>query len=235
MSWWARVGEFKGKFIDLVFPPRCVGCGKDGAFICSPCCGTIARLTPPLCPMCSKPLLQEDYCPSCRRLRLEIDGIRSPFVFQGMVRRAIHQFKYRNFRALALPLSQLLAQYLETKPLPGDVLVPVPLHSRRLRERGYNQSGLLSRELGKLLGLPVVEDSLVRLRDTRAQARTPDAEERLGNVLGAFSCRNESLKGRRVLLVDDVCTTGATLNSCAIALKGAGASSVWGLALAREA
>jgi ComF family protein len=165
---------------------------------------------------------------------LEINGIRSPFLFQGVVRQAIHQLKYNNFKALASPLAQLLAEYVETRPLPVEVIVPVPLHPRRLRERGYNQSALLARELGRLVSLPVVEDSLSRLKDTPAQARASNAEIRRSNVVGVFACRDEKLKGKPVLLIDDVCTTGATLDSCAIALNKAGASSVWGLVLARE-
>ena len=131
-------------------------------------------------------------------------------------------------------MGQLLGQYVESQPVAVDVLVPVPLHSRRLRERGYNQSALLAAEVGKRNGLPVVTDSLVRLRHTKAQVKTAGAEERQRNLAGAFGCRNAKLGGRRVLVVDDVCTTGATLNSCAIALRAAGAASVWGLALARE-
>ena len=131
-------------------------------------------------------------------------------------------------------MGQLLGQYVESQPVAVDVLVPVPLHSRRLRERGYNQSALLAAEVGKRNGLPVVTDSLVRLRHTKAQVKTAGAEERQRNLAGAFGCRNAKLAGRRVLVVDDVCTTGATLNSCATALRAAGAASVWGLALARE-
>ena len=179
-------------------------------------------------------MIQEERCLSCRRWKLDIDGIRSPFAFQGVLRQGIHRFKYGGFKALALPLAQLLAWNLESRPLPAEVLVPVPLHPLRLRDRGYNQSGLLARELGRLTGLPVEEDSLFRHRNSRAQVRTPDSEERRSNVSGAFGCRNDGLRGKRVLLIDDVCTTGATLNSCAIALKTAGTASVWGLALARE-
>jgi ComF family protein len=114
------------------------------------------------------------------------------------------------------------------------VLVPVPLHGRRLRERGYNQSALLAAEIGKTTGLPAMTDSLVRLRHTKSQVKTAGAEERQRNMAGAFGCRDARLAGKRVLLVDDVCTTGATMNSCAVALREAGATSVWGLALARE-
>jgi len=231
---YAQLDQLKGKLADLLFPLHCLGCGREGSFICISCRRALPRLLAPLCPKCSRPLVEEDRCSACLKWRLEIDGIRSLFLFQGTVRQAIHQFKYNNFKALAFPLAQLLAENLETKPLPVDVMVPVPLHPRRLRERGYNQSGLLARQLGRLTGLPVVEDSLVRLMNTPAQARAANADARRNYVRGAFLCNNENLRGKQVLVIDDVCTTAATLDSCAVALNSAGASSVWGLTLARE-
>ena len=111
--------------------------------------------------------------------------------------------------------------------------MPVPLHPKRLRERGYNQASLLAKKLSRLGGLPVVEDTLIRVRDALPQARTRSAIERRQNVQDAFVC-HQGLEGKQVLLIDDVCTTGATLDACAIALKAAGAGSVWGLTVARE-
>ncbi|MDM8000956.1 MAG: phosphoribosyltransferase family protein [Dehalococcoidia bacterium] len=150
------------------------------------------------------------------------------------MRKAVHHLKYSHFKALATPLGRMLAQYLDSHPVAVDALVPVPLHSRRLRERGYNQSALLAAEISKWNGLPVVTDSLVRTRHTKAQVKTDSAEERQRNMAGAFGCRDVRLAGKRILVIDDVCTTGATLNSCAAALRAAGAVSVWGLTLARE-
>jgi ComF family protein len=164
---------------------------------------------------------------------MTIDGIRSVFLYQGTVRQAILQLKYKHLKTMATPLAQLLAEFLSSHPLKGDVLIPVPLHPRRLRERGYNQASLLALELGKLISLPVVEDTLVRVRDAVPQARTGSAIERRRNVQDAFAC-HKGLEGRQILLVDDVCTTGATLDACASALKAAGATSVWALTLARE-
>ena len=135
---------------------------------------------------------------------------------------------------MAAPLAQLLKHYLLTHSISGEVLVPVPLHPKRLRERGYNQSVLLARELSKLTNLPVVEDCLVRLQHTPPQAKTATVEERRSNVSGAFACRNDGVRDRQVILIDDVSTSGATLNACALALKAAGAASVWGLVMARE-
>ena len=150
------------------------------------------------------------------------------------MRQAVHQLKYKNLRALAIPLAQLFNDYLVTNPVPGDVLVPVPLHRKRLRERGYNQANLLTRELGKLTNLPVVDDCLRRQRAAPPQARTSTVDERNSNVADAFTCCDQRLRDKQVLLIDDVATSGATLNACATTLKAAGATSVWGLALTRE-
>ena len=234
MSLSAQLNQLKSRGADLLFPPHCLGCGQEGDFLCISCRRAFSRLLPPLCPKCGMPLTREDHCSACQKWQLELNGIRSPFLFEGTMRKAIHQLKYNNFKALAFPLARLLAEYLETKPLPAEVIVPVPLHSRRLRERGYNQSGLIARELGRLIDLPVVEDSLLRLRDNPAQVKAPDAEARRKNVLGVFVCCNRELWRKNVLLIDDVCTTGATLDSCAIALNKIGVGSVWGLTLARE-
>ena len=118
--------------------------------------------------------------------------------------------------------------------MPVEILIPVPMHQKRLRERGYNHSSLLARELGKLTNLPVVDDCLIRQRHTPPQARTSSVEERRSNIADAFTCRDHRLRDKQVLLIDDVSTSGATLDACAAALKEAGATSVWGLVMARE-
>ena len=135
---------------------------------------------------------------------------------------------------MAVCLATLMANYKRDNPIQGEVLVPVPLHTRRLRERGYNQSGLLAEKLGKLTALPVLDSNLYRSKDSLPQARTTNVEERRRNVERAFSCQPGKLQAKTVILVDDVCTSGATLESCAVALKAAGAVSVWGFTLARE-
>jgi ComF family protein len=150
------------------------------------------------------------------------------------MRQAIHQLKYHNLKAISSCLAELLADYLQLNPLPGEAIVPVPLHPRRLRERGYNQSGLLAKELGKLTNLPVIQDSLIRVKEARPQVRASNVKERRRNVANAFICRDEKVNGKQIILVDDVCTSGATLESCASALKSKGAIMVWGLTLARE-
>ena len=229
-----QVAKLKGIVLNLLFPRYCVGCGKEGDFLCYACRQALPRILSPLCPRCGRPQPGGMLCPNCVNWSAEIDGIRSPFQFDGVMRQAIHQLKYRNLRALAVPLARLLNDYLITNPVPGEVLVPVPLHHRRLRERGYNQSKLLAQELGKLTNLPVVDVCLSRMRHTSPQARTSTVDERRSNVAAAFTCRDFTLKDKQVLLIDDVSTSGATLDACAGVLKAAGATSVWGLVLARE-
>ena len=205
-----------------------------GSFLCPACNAKLSRLLPLLCPVCGAPQASGIVCPGCWQRHTEIDGIRSVFRFDGVVRKAIHQLKYRDLKAVAPCLAELLADYLGSHPLPGEALVCVPLHPRRLRERGYNQSGLLARELGKRVGLPVIEDCLIRVRQAQPQVRAVDAEERRRNVVDAFACRDDRVTGKQIILLDDVCTSGATLEACASALKNKGAASVWGLTLARE-
>ena len=220
--------------VDFFFPKQCVGCGKVGDFLCSSCKEKLPRLLSPICSKCGKPEASGITCPSCWQEKAEIDGIRSLFLFDNVMRKAIHQLKYYNLKAISPCLAHFLADYLATVPLPGEVLVPVPLHPKRLKQRGYNQASLLARELSKLAKLPVIEDCLIRVKEAPPQARTTNAEERRKNVIDAFICRDEKVSGKQIILIDDVCTSGATLNSSARALKNKGAISVWGLTLARE-
>ncbi len=229
-----QLGKLKGMALDLLFPRWCVGCGSEGSFICRSCRSTLPTIVPPVCPRCGRPQPSGVVCPGCVSWQAEIDGIRSPFRYDGVMRQAVHQLKYRNLRALARPLAELLCGYLADSSVSGEVLVPVPLHRKRLRERGYNQSSLLAKELGRHAHLPVVDDCLIREQYAPPQARTSNVEERRRNVAGVFACRDERLRDKQVLLIDDVSTSGATLDSCAAALKAAGAASVWGLVLTRE-
>jgi ComF family protein len=228
-TWW-RIRE---TLLDLFFPPRCVGCGRYGTWLCPECEAEIERITGPLCPRCGRSAARSDRpCPACRRMTLPIDGIRSAAYFEGALREAIHRFKYRGLRALAHPLGQLMAEQWTACHVPAEVIIPVPLHPSRLAERGYNQATLLARELQTATGLPVATESLVRIRATAPQV-TLGAAARQENVLGAFRCCGDTIAGRQAVLVDDLCTTGATLSACSVALQEAGASSVWAYTLAR--
>lgn len=148
------------------------------------------------------------------------------------MREAIHALKYERVRSLAVPLGTLLAEAPLIRAMPDAVIVPVPLHSTRFKERGFNQSELLAERLAGCAEMALVSDCLHRTRATAAQTHL-NVNERVENVRDAFACRDHRFVGRRAILIDDVCTTGSTLEACAIALKADGATFVAGLTLAR--
>jgi ComF family protein len=217
--------------LDLLFPPSCAACGREGSFLCEACESGLSLLRRPNCALCSGPA-RGQFCPSCEASPPAYDGLRAPYDFTGPVRDMVHNLKYKYIRASAPDLGRLMAAYLWSESVPGGVLVPVPLHSRRERARGFNQSALLAREVGRLTGIPVAEDMLRRSRNTAPQVSMAGPVERRENIQGAFECIGD-VAGLEVLLIDDVVTTGSTMSACAEPLKAAGASSVWGLALAR--
>ena len=219
--------------VNLLFPMECAGCRRAGGILCETCIPGLAKLTPPYCRICASPHSQSP-CRWCAEKAPAVDGVRAPFLMEGAVQQAIFSLKYRGIRAAAPELAKLLAGYMAEGRTPGDVMVAVPLHRRRLRARGYNQSELLARELSKITGLPLAKGMLARLKDAPAQVEAATRAQRRTNVEESYEVTGD-VAGRRVLLIDDVVTTGATMSSCAAALKGAGAASVWGLALAREA
>jgi len=226
--------EFKRVALDFLLPRWCIACGREGEYICHSCRQSLPSINPPICPRCGRPQPPGKPCRGCIGEKAEIYGIRAPFLFEGVIRHAIHELKYRNLRAIAPTLAGFLYDYLLENPIPAEVIVPVPVHEKRERERGYNQSALLARELGRHCGIPVVEGSLVRQGFTPPQARSASAVERQKNVADVFTCRGKQLQGKRVLLIDDVSTSGATLIAGADEIKKAGATAVWGLVVALE-
>ncbi len=202
--------------------------------MCAHCESQLPWIFPPLCPRCGRPQASGILCPTCAQTPGAISVIRSPLRFEGVARRAIHELKYRNLRAIAPALATYLVRSLREAGYKPDIIVPVPLYPGRARRRGYNQSFLLAREVAKETCTPVSADALARVREGTSQVHTTSVEERRQNVAGAFACNEATVSGKRILVVDDVCTTGATLESCAVALRSAGASDVWGLTVARE-
>jgi ComF family protein len=229
-----RAAALRNAFLDFLFPPRCVACRHTGTdWFCAECRGQIVKVMPPICSRCGRPLVPpQTLCQFCKKSPLAIEGTRAVAFFEGTLRAAIHALKYNHRPELATPLGNLLHEYLHQESLPADALIPVPLHPQRERERGYNQAFLLTQILGEQAGLPVWNETLTRIRVTRSQVEL-NAIERHKNVKDAFTA-TARVANARILLIDDVCTTGATMEACGTALYRQGAKSVWGLALARS-
>lgn len=235
-GWQGRIVTAGRALLDLIYPPRCPGCGRMGVLFCDACQAKIEPLHVVACLRCGRPISGGAVCFDCRRPPSPLDDVAATAVFGDPLRPAIHALKYENVRDLARPLGARMAAFWPAAWRPGepgapDLIIPVPLHGSRVRERGYNQSALLTRVLGPAAGIPIHEKTLTRRRATRPQVGL-DAAGRRENVAGAFAVRS-NVEGRRIVLVDDVCTTGATLEACAAALKAAGAVVVWGYTLSR--
>jgi ComF family protein len=217
--------------LDLILPPRCGGCGGLGSLYCDRCRARTRRLEEPTCLRCGAEVEHARSSCACRGRLRRLTRLRSAASYEGPLEKALHRFKYEGRRPLAAPLALLLAERLAVEGLAAEAVTWVPLHRRRLRRRGYNQAELLGRELARLCRLPALE-GLVRLRDTPPQVGL-DRLRRRANVEGAFRWEGAELRRRALLLVDDVATTGSTLDACAAALKGAGAGAVIGFTVAR--
>jgi ComF family protein len=172
-------------------------------------------------------------CMGCRRLAPALNVVRAAFVYQGAARTAVLTLKFKSGRYLVPLMGELLREQLARRPLQADIVVPVPLATRRLHQRGFNQALLLADQVARAVGGEVLPDALSRVE--RPAQQTLPASGRLINLAGAFTCaRPAEIQNRRVLLVDDVVTTGATLSACALALADAGARRISGLAFARD-
>lgn len=232
------VADLGQSLLDLLFPPRCVSCGARGALLCTACLATMRPPAPPLCPRCGRSLVGLRACPTCTAGRgpVALDAVRVAAVYGGPTRKAIHALKYQGQRRLAAPLGDLLSAMLAELGQPVDAIVPVPLHTTRRQGRGFNQAELLAQRCARRLGIVCLPSALVRTRATPPQVGLSLAE-RQRNVAGAFALASPSLAarlaGKRLAVVDDVTTTGSTLEAAAAALRTTGPASIVGLALAR--
>ena len=234
------------KAIDhFFFPQVCVCCGADVPWkldtpLCPTCEEKLTPLGPLICQRCGRVLPSGGaHCFACRGSKAKnykCKIIRSAFVFNSPVRSLVHALKYRNHIALATYMGHRMAERFSTYAELAEVnyVVPVPLFAKRLRKRGFNQSEFLARAFAKSAGLPLDPLCLVRGRDTGSQTKL-GRKARLENLKDAFVCvAPDKIKGKTILLIDDVCTTSATLEACAVALKKAGAKNVFGFTFGRE-
>jgi ComF family protein len=224
---------------DLLLPPCCAVCNSllddPRQVVCPQCFEGFERLAPPICASCGQPCPTSDMCPECKSDKTTC-SIRSVFAFGGSLAEAVLKFKFEN----RCQLAPFFARLIFEANLPGhdltkiDLIVPVPLHPAKLKERGFNQSAMLAGRIAGLLQVPFDYLHLVRSRPTESQSRMKTRSEREKNVKGAFSTtKNHPFSARRICLIDDVVTTGSTLRACSDTLINAGAQSVLGATLAR--
>jgi len=232
--------------VELFFPSFCLGCQKEGTYLCYDC-KTILEISEFTYCLCSKnplrlpPGAKIGKCPRCQDQRLAGLYFALPYQEKFLTRKLIHQFKYEPYiKNLATPLSEIVLQHLEIigANIPeiwkNSILVPIPIEIKKLKDRGYNQAQELAKELGHKLNVPSIFDNLVKIKRTAPQMEL-SAKERQENLKGAFAVKNPAeFAGKKIFLVDDVYTTGSTMEECARALKATSAKQVFGIAIARE-
>ncbi len=229
--------QIKKAVLDILFPPVCAVCGREAeTFLCGDCFLSIERNSALHCPLCHGRIIDLKHL--CHPQSLFILGSAGSYD-NTVLQKAIHAFKYQNAKVLAEPLSALLIDYLNSLTKNWDldisdfIIVPIPLHPRRLKERGFNQSLLLANAIGSFLNLPVVE-ALRRTKNNKPQVDVKGRLERLKNIADAFStAAPEAVAKRNILLIDDVFTSGATMTEAARVLKTAGAQKIIALVLAK--
>jgi competence protein ComFC len=238
----APVRGLGGILLNLFYPPHCALCGcrieaeakGECSVFCEPCRASIMPPPEHHCPVCSHPMAGLMLCPNCDGRHWHLETIVTACRYEGGVREMIQRFKYGRDIAMARSLGILLLRALSDVRLSGrsfDAVVPVPLHPQRERERGFNQADLLARVLARSMGLPK-HDLLKRIRPTAQQAGF-DRSHRMENLRGAFVLRRPLPPDATLLLVDDVSTTGSTLDACAAVLKEAGAAEIAAVVVAR--
>jgi len=217
--------------LDFLFPRRCLGCGQWGQYFCKNCIKRLKQIEKQICPVCQRPAINGKTHPRCQT-KYSLDGLVSIFAYEGIIKQAIGKLKYKFITDLAEELIRLTSKHMSYPK--SSILIPVPLHSRRQRWRGFNQAELLGKILAEKFNWQVRTDILVRHKHTKPQVDLK-GKERKNNIRGAFKITPKAkIKNlKKVWLFDDVWTTGSTLRECGQVLKRAGVRKVWGLTLAR--
>ena len=237
--------NLKESSLNLFFPKFCLGCQKEGTYLCGDCRALLEICEHNYC-LCDKPskLMLDKSTGKCRQCSdKKLSGLyfALPFKENFLTKKLIRQFKYKPYlKDLAETLAGILIEHFvvsgnNTNEIwENSLLVPVPLHQKKMRERGYNQSSELAKELSKILQIPIILDCLIKIKYTPPQMELSKIE-REKNLQGAFAIKNpKEFSGKKIFLVDDVYTTGCTMAECTKILRSAGAKSVWGITIARE-
>ena len=231
----SRLHTLGWKALDLIFPPRCAGCDQWGERYCASCQEKTKLISSPICQICGEPVSGGE-CSTCRRCRaskLFYTAIRSWAYFEGPLQKAIHKLKYKKDLGLSEILAQPMIQLLAEQKWKIDLIIAIPLDNNRQRERGFNQSLCIARPIAWSNEIMIKPSAIRRVKITRSQVGL-SLEERKNNVADVFCAEQKIVYGKSILVVDDVVTTGSTINSCAAALSKAGALHVYGITLARS-
>jgi ComF family protein len=231
--------KIKQAILDIVMPPRCISCGvmvNEHGGICPECWKDTKFIGTHQCKICGLPfefdMGKDALCKYCTSEKPKFSKVRSVCEYDGVARKIAVKFKFRDHTHLAKPLAKLMINAAPELVVKADIITPVPLHFRRRISRKYNQAGLLALNIAKISGIKYQPLLMQRTRATKRQTSL-NRQQRQENVENAFTCSVADLKGKTILLIDDVMTTGSTLNECAKALKAQGAQRVYGLVFAR--
>ena len=219
--------------IDWVFPPHCLGCGIEGEVICPECYATIKRVPANVCPYCNAYVSTSGHCPKCMNRKPAYKQFRAFAFYGGVIREAIHHLKYQNDVGVARVLASYLLKVIQAENWEFDLVVPVPLSRKKQEQRGYNQAERLAQPVAAALGKPISTQALSRIRENASQVDL-DVKLRRENVRGVFEADPAIVKGKRILLIDDVFTTGATLESASQALRDAKSDFVYTVTVGRS-
>ncbi|MCK9445590.1 ComF family protein [bacterium] len=224
--------EYLKKIWDLIFPKKCINCQKEGQYLCEDCLSLI-EINPFNYCLCEK-LERKNKCENCKNRNL--DRILSATSFKGIAREVIHKLKYSYLEELSIPLALLILNYLQNINCQIDnsfIIIPVPMHPKKKRRRGFNQSEEIAKIISQSTNIPL-STTLIKIKETKPQMEL-NRIERIENIKDCFAITNKKeIENKTILLLDDVYTTGTTIEECTKVLKENGAKEVWGLTIARE-
>lgn len=231
--------NFLDNLLDLIYPKRCMFCDEIIPFgyneiICGNCDEFINYVEEPFCPKCGKTTHEEnELCIDCQKTKHTYDKGISVFIYDGNIRNSILRFKYNNHKEYAKVYGKIMYDYfLMRNPFHADVILPVPMYYKKQKKRGYNQAELLAEEFSKRIGIEIYKDVLIRTKNTAAQS-TLDFERRKENLKEAFKVeKNFLIKGKDIIIIDDIYTSGNTIEQCSSELIKAGAGKIYFFTLA---
>lgn len=227
-----QANQIAQNVIDWLFPPICLGCGEEGVFICPECLPKIQRVPNDVCKYCGSFTSKKGKCANCDGKTLPYEGFRAFAYYDGTIRKAIHHLKYQNDLTIGRYLAGMLSMVYEKAGWETDLILPVPIGEQKMMERGYNQAERIAKPLSERLKIDYSDDALIRISERSSQVGLNQAE-RQENVRQAFVARSKPVKGKRILVVDDVFTSGATMEAVATELKQAEAKEVYCLTIAK--